>query len=52
MIEVPMEFKVKIKLQRVIVFEVARINHEAYKLANDFGMHYETNFSNLLKYDA
>ena len=32
--------------------EIARINHEAYKYADNFGLHYETNFSNLLKFDA
>ena len=32
--------------------EVARINHKAYRFADEYGMHYETNFSNLLKYDA
>ncbi len=32
--------------------EIARINHEANNYANKFGMIYETNFSNLLKYDA
>ena len=32
--------------------EIAIINHEANKCANDFGMKYDTNFSNLLEYEA
>ena len=32
--------------------EIAIINHEANKCANDFGMKYDTNFSNFLEYEA